>query len=54
MVRRQTEGSLSRGIVDTRKRLKSQTFTVHVALTRGERSGLTDDGAPDVIAETAL
>lgn len=41
------------GHVDTRNRLKSQTFTTHEAPTSGECSGLTDEGALDAIAETA-
>jgi hypothetical protein len=40
MVRRETEDSRSKGIVDTRNRLKGQTITVHVALTRGEQQDL--------------
>lgn len=37
--------SRSNGLVYTRNRLKGQSFTAHVALTRGERSELADLGA---------
>ncbi|MBU6326399.1 MAG: PhoH family protein [Verrucomicrobia bacterium] len=37
--------SRSNGLVYTRNRLKGQSFTAHVALTRGERSELADVGA---------
>jgi len=33
--------------------VRRQTFTARMAMTRGERSGLADDGALDVLAETA-
>ena len=33
--------------------VRRQTFTARVAMTRGERSGLADNGALDVMAETA-
>ena len=37
--------SRSNGLVYTRNRLKGQSFTAHIALTRGERSELADVGA---------